>query len=83
MDIKENDCSNNYKCWECNEICSIKKLILLPESIFMIFLNELRAPLFADFMLDGYSIIQAEQEVNLLILTLYTTRLMFLEKQKK
>lgn len=83
MSINENDCSNNYKCWECNEICSIKKLVLLPENIFMIALNKVRAPLFADFMLMGYSINQAEYKVNLLILTLYTTRLMFLEKQKK
>lgn len=46
MTINENDCSNNYKCWECSEICSIKKLISLPENIFMIALNKVRAPLF-------------------------------------
>lgn len=83
MTINENDCSNNYKCWECSEICSIKKLISLPDNIFMIALNKVRAPLFANFMLNGYSINQAEQKVNLLVLTLYTTRLKFLEKQKK
>lgn len=83
MSINENDCSNNYKCWECNEICSIKKLVLLPENIFMIVLNKVQGPLFADFMLNGYSFNQAKQKVNLLILTLYTTRLMFFEKQKK
>lgn len=83
MAINENDCSNNYKCWECSEICSIKKFISLPENIFMIALNKVQAPLFADFMLNGYSFEQAQQKVNVLVLTLYTTRLMFLEKQKK
>lgn len=83
MNINENDCSNNYKCWECNEICSIKKLLLLPENIFMIFLNKVQAPLCADFMLMGCSMNEAKKRVTILILTLYTSRLKLLLKQKK
>lgn len=55
MDINETGCSNNYKCWNCNEDCSIKTLFLLPESIFMAVLNKARAPIFANLMLNGYS----------------------------
>lgn len=82
MDIKEKDCSNSFKCWECNEACSIKQLILLPENIFMAALNKARAPLFADLMLNGYSVHQAQEKVNTIILTIYTTRLKFLENKK-
>ncbi len=82
MDINEKDCSNSFKRWECNEVYSIKQLILLPENIFMAALNKIRVPLFADLMLNGCSIVQAQEKVNTIILTIYTARLKFLENQK-
>lgn len=83
MDINKGECSKNFKCWECNENCSIKLLLQLPEDFFMRTLNACRGPMFSALLLSGNSAEKANQEVSIKTLTLYTTRMKYLEVHNK
>lgn len=83
MNINQDECSNDFKCWECDEICPIKLLFNLPEEYFMRVLKASRGPIFSAYMLSGSSLEEAEKEVSIQTLTLYTSRKKFLELNHK
>ena len=79
MHIDNSKCSKNFKCWECNESCSIKLLLQLPDDFFMRILNASRGPMFSALLLSGNSAEKANPEVAIKTLTLCTTRMKYLE----
>lgn len=83
MNINQDECSKCFRCWECDENCSIKLLFSLPEEYFMRVLKASSGPIFSSYLLSGSSIEEAEKEVSILTLTLCTSRKKFLEEQEK
>lgn len=78
----EIECKNNYRCWECEKDCQVKKLFLLPENLFLAVLHESYSSNIGFMMAHGVPVKQAEELQNIKILTLITSREKFLEKNK-
>lgn len=83
MNINQDECSKNFRCWECDEICPIKLSLNLPEEYFMRVLKASGGPIFSAYILSGSSVEKAREEVAIQTLTLYTSRKKFLELTHK
>ena len=76
-------CSSNFRCWECENDCTVKQSFSLPEELFMYILHESYS-IDVGFLMtvNNLSSRDAEQMVQINFMSLITARMKFLQMQK-
>lgn len=76
------ECSNSFRCWECNLDCVIKQSFFLPEPLFMKMLHDSYAPSIGYMMAHSVPVKEAERIQNIKTMSIFTARKKYLEEHR-
>ena len=77
------ECEQSLRCWECTKDCSMKKIFELPEPLFMTALNDSFKANAGMMLASGLPFQEVENQKNLMIVTIVTSRKKYLEEKQK
>ena len=81
MNVKIISCDKTFRCWECSKNCDVKKLFSVSNEEFLACLHNMYS-MNAGYMLTrGYSLKEVEDAQKIVTLTLYTSRMKYLQNQ--
>lgn len=72
-------CDSSFQCWTCSTDCQLKQVFELPEPIFMYSINKALKANAGLMLAKGIPFQEVEKEKTILILTLITSRMKYLE----
>lgn len=74
------ECTNDFKCWECNKDCDLKRIFLYDDQTFYSILNRSTKSLAGMMLVSGYSLDAAEKVKTEFTLMLVIARNEYLKK---
>lgn len=74
------ECTNNFKCWECNKDCHMKRVFLYDDQTFYSILNQSTKSIAGMMLVSGYSLDTAEKVKSDFTLMLVIARNEYLKK---
>ncbi len=79
MDVREILCDKTFRCWECNKNCKVKDLFLTSDEEFLACLHKMFKMNAGIMLTEGYSFNDAKKSQEIITLTLYTSRIKYLQ----